>query len=84
MGTLGFKMLGHLASFRSLESTAVMFMQTLKGNYKIGKQTKQWERTGFGRWGVRGGQEEGVGNAGGGSSKEWEVREIQVGGNYAT
>ena len=34
MGTLGFTMLGHLASFRSLESTAVMLMQTLKGNTK--------------------------------------------------
>ena len=32
MGTLGFIMLGHLALFRSLESTVVVFMQTLKGN----------------------------------------------------
>ena len=32
MGTLGFTMLGHLALFRSLESTVVVFMQTLKGN----------------------------------------------------
>ena len=32
MGTLGFTMLGHLALFRSLESTVVVFMQILKGN----------------------------------------------------
>ena len=31
-----------------------------------------------------GGKEAGEGNEGGRSSKEWEVGEIQVGGNYAT
>ena len=44
-------MLGHLASFRSLESTSVMFMQTLKGNTKLAsrlnsREDRVWEMGG--------------------------------------
>ena len=48
MGTLGFTMLGHLASFRSLESTAVMFMQTLKGNTKLASRLNSGRGQGLG------------------------------------
>ena len=46
--TPGFTMLGHLASFRSLESTAVMFMQTLKGNTKLASRLNSGGGQGLG------------------------------------
>lgn len=54
MGTLGFTMLGHLASFRSLESTAVMLMQTLKGNTKLASRLNSGGGQGLGDGGNRG------------------------------
>lgn len=44
-------MLGHLVSFRSIKSTAVMFMQTLKGNSKLAsrlnsREDRVWEMGG--------------------------------------
>lgn len=56
-------MLGHLASFRSLESTAVMFMQTLKGNTKLASRLHS-----------RGGQGLGDGGQEGDRRQEWEMQ----------
>ena len=41
-------MLGHLASFRSLDSTSVMFMQTLKGNTKLASRLNSGRGQGLG------------------------------------
>ena len=41
-------MLGHLASFRSLDSMSVMFMQTLKGNSKLASRLNSGRGQGLG------------------------------------